>query len=358
MVNKNLITLFFLTFILSLNAQKINNLSDFFRNKKGQIKIGKNKQAQFSILLGANFNCLSECCNGNSECSVSKMALDIISEIEQIEKTYNDRFKKIQIYKWRNSDTLSKMNLNLDTINDYSKIVKLKNKIKEIQDVNFVKIKISSYLDPKLYEKSDLKKYITLINGLQADQAEILGYEEKLDNWEKLLEPIEEQRESSVLEEWHQFIKSQILVRWDIEKERLEKERIKEKEELENRRQKEEQRIIQEQQNFNKWKKNLRFSINYKLETIEIYYRCNYCEEEWFYCIDDVFPELDFSNYEYPEFMQQLWKEHKNKEGTEGWNSCVFGIISVKSKEKWCNDCGRKLKLIEKRNFLKKTFKN
>lgn len=366
MVNKNLITLLLLIFILSLNAQKINNLSDFFRNKKGQIKIGKKKQAQFSILLGANFNCLSECCTGNSECSVSKMALEIISEIEQIEKTYNDRFNKIQIYKWRNSDTLAKMNLNLDTINDYSKILKLKNKIKEIQDVNFVKIKISSYLDTKLYEKSDLKKYITLLNGLQADQAEILGYEEKLDNWEKLLEPIEKQRESRVLEEWHQFIKSQILVRWDIEKERLEKERIKEKEELENRRQKEEQRIIQEEQNFNKWKKNLRFSINYKYKIIEGLYRCEACKEEWVVCHDDEFPELDFSKYAYPEYMKNLWKEHKvenSKVGGFFGDDCFllkFGnALNVKENSRRCDHCYRTtVKYYEKSKYLNKTFKN
>ena len=366
MLNKHLISLLFLTCFLSLNAQKINNLSDFFRNKNGQIKIGKNKQARLKILLGSNFNCVLECCTDNLDCSVSKISSDIIIEIEQTEKEYNNRYQKIAILKWRNSDSLAKLNLNLDTINYYSNIVKLKNKIKEIQYLSFSKGKISTYLDSKLYENSDLKKYVSLLNDLSVNKVELLSYEEKLKNWEKLLEPIEEQRKIRVLDEWHQFIKNQMLIRWDIETEKLEKERLEKikAEEEEKRRMAEEEKLkLEEEQKFYIWKNNLRFSINYKLETVEIYYRCNYCEEEWFYCIDDEFPELDFSNYTYPEFMKQLWKEHKNKEGAEGWgNSCFLssfgGIISGKSKEKWCNDCGRKLKLIEKRNFLKKTFKN
>jgi hypothetical protein len=367
MVNKNIITLFFLTLIFSLNGQKINNLSDFFRNEQGKVKISKSKQARLRNILGSNFNCILECCSDNQECSISKISLDIISEIDQIEKVYNERFQKNQILKWRNSDTLSKMNLNFDTINYYSNIVKLKNKTKEIQDVNFVKIKISSYLDTKLYENSDLKKYITLLNGLRADQAEILGYEEKLDNWEKLLEPIEEQRESRVLEEWYQFIKSQILVRWDVEKEILEKERIKEKEELENRKQKEEQRLIQEEQNFNKWKKNLRFSIDYKHKIIEGLDRCEACKEEWVVCHGDEFPELDFSKYAYPDFMKKLWKEHKNENRTVVgffWgDDCVLlkigKIPSTEGNLRICDRCNRKtVRYYEKNKYLNKTFKN
>jgi hypothetical protein len=367
MVNKNLITLFFLTFILSLNAQKINNLSDFFTNKQGQVKISKSKQARLKTLLGSNFNCILECCSDNRECSISKISLDIISEIEQIEKDYNHRFQKIETLKWRNSDTLAKLNLNLDTINYYSKIVKLKNKTKEIQNINYVKSKISTYLDPKLYENSDLNIYMSLLNGLRADQVEVLSYEEKLDAWEKLLEPIEEQRETRVLEEWHQFIKSQILVRWDVEKERLEKERKKEKEELENRKQKEEQQIIKEEQNFNKWKKNLRFSIDYKHKIIEGLDRCEACKEEWVLCHGDEFPELDFSKYAYPDFMKKLWEEHKNENRTVvgflGGDDCTllkFGkIISVNENPRRCDHCSRKtVRYYEKSKYLNKTFKN
>jgi hypothetical protein len=361
MVNKNLITLFFLTFIFSLNAQKINNLSDFFRNEKGQVKISKSKQARLETVLGSNFNCILECCCDNRECSVSKISLEIISEIEQIEKIYNDRFQKIQILKWRNSDTLAKMNSKLDTINYYSKILNLKAKMIGIQENKFVKSNINTYLDSKLYEKSDLSRYILVLNDLTADQIELLSYKEKLDNWEKLLEPIEKQREERVMEEWTQFIKSQILIRWDIEKERLEKERLVEKEEEEKKRQKEEAQRIQEEQNFNKWKKNLRFSIDYQYKVIEGLDRCDACKEEWVVCQGDEFPELDFSKYAYPEYMKKLWKEHKNEIGRV--DDCFlleFGKdLSAEGNLKRCDRCNRKtVKYYEKSKYLNKTFKN
>ncbi|NBX79576.1 MAG: hypothetical protein EBQ94_04215, partial [Flavobacteriales bacterium] len=95
---------------MSVNAQEINNLSDFFRNKKGEIKISKGKQAKLKTVLGSNFNCILECCLNNHECSTNNSFLDINSKLEQIEKDYNNRFQNIQILKLRNSDTLSKMN--------------------------------------------------------------------------------------------------------------------------------------------------------------------------------------------------------------------------------------------------------
>jgi len=374
-VKNNILLLLFFSFIVSVNAQEINNLSDFFRNKKGEIKISKGKQAKLKTVLGSNFNCILECCLNNNECSTNNSFLDINSKLEQIEKDYNNRFQNIQILKLRNSDTLSKMNLNLDTINYFSKFADIKLKLKRVQEINFEKSKISSYLDPKLYEQSDLKKYLTLLNDLAKEQEFILNYEGKLkqqlENWEKLLEPIEKERIARVQEEWKQFVKGQMLIRWDIEKERLEKERLKKKQEEEEKKKEQEQRELeaeQEEQKFDEWEENLKFSIKYKHKIIEGIYRCVKCEEEGFACHADEFPKLDFSNYAYPDHMEKLWKKHKNNESTVQTN--IFGIpddcflikfgsiVSPGSENKYCEYCGRKLKLYEKNETVNKIFKN
>ena len=216
-MKNNILLLLFFSFLVSVNAQEINYLSDFFRNKKGEIKISKGKQAKLKTVLGSNFNCILECCLNNHECSIditSKVYIN--SKIEQIEKDYIDRYQRIQILKWRNSDTLSKMNINLDTINYFSKFTDLKLKLKRVQAIDFEKSKISTYLNPKLFENSDLKRYISVLNDLARDQDLLLSYNEKLDKWEELLKPIEKERVARMQEEWKQFVKAQMLIRWDI----------------------------------------------------------------------------------------------------------------------------------------------
>ena len=358
---------------MSANAQEINDLSDFFRNKKGKVKISNSKQAKLKTVLGSNFNCILECCLNNHECSITKTSQEINSKIEQIEKDNSVYSKRIQILKLRNNDTLSKMNINLDTINYFSKFTDLKLKLKRVQAIDFEKSKISSYLDPKIYEESDLKKYLTLLDDLAKEQESILNYEGKLkqqlENWEKLLEPIEKERIARTQEEWKQFVKGQMLVRWDIEKERLEKERLKKKqkeEEEKRREEEEEQQREQELQKFNKWKKNLKFTINYKQKIIEGIYRCVRCQEESVACHDDDFPNLDFSNYAYPDHMKKLWERHKNNESTV--QTDIFGIPDdcflikfgkiLDNKNPDCRYCGRTLKYYEKSKTVNKTFKN
>lgn len=365
-VKNNILLLLFFSFLVSANAQLINDLSDFFRNKKGEVKISKSKQAKLKVVLGSSFNCILECCLNNHECSITKTSQEINSKIEQIEKDYIDRYQRIQILKWRNSDTLSKMKLNLDTINYFKNFAFIKLDVKNAQEIKFKKSKISTYLNPKLFENSDLKRYISVLNDLARDQDLLLSYNEKLDKWEELLKPIEKERVARTQEEWKQFVKGQMLVRWDIEKERLEKERLKEEEEEKRREEEEEQQREQEIQKFYKWEENLRFTINYKQKIIEGIYRCVRCQEESVACHDDDFPNLDFSNYAYPDHMKKLWERHKNNESTV--QTDIFGIPDdcflikfgkiLDNKNPDCRYCGRTLKYYEKSKTVNKTFKN
>lgn len=363
MKNK-ILTLLFLSFMVNLNAQQINNLSDFFRNKKGQIKLSKSKQTKLKTILGSNFNGILECCEFNQEYSVSKTS-DLLSlKINKLAASYNDRYQKNQILTWRNRDTVSKMNLNIDTINYLDKLTDIIAVLKKIDKIEFEKKKISIYLNAKSYESSDLKKYQDVLNILDSIRDISSNIEKKLNNWEQLLEPIEKQRLARAKEEWKQFVKSQMLIRWEIEKEKIEKEEGERKRELEEQ----EKRELQEEQKFNNWKKNLRFSIKYKQEAIEGYYRCNRCQEESICCYDDKFPKLDFSNYAYPDYMENLWEEHKSREETADHslffnNTCgmlKFGSVLTIGSGKYdrCEYCGTKLKYFEKSKFLNKTFKN
>jgi hypothetical protein len=157
-----------------------------------------------------------------------------------------------------------------------------------------------------------------------------------------------------------------MLIRWDIEKERLEKERLKEEEEEKRREEEEEHQREQEIQKFYKWEENLRFTFNYKLETIKGIGRCVVCKEEWIICHDEEFPKLDFSKYDYPNYMEKLWVEHKKNEtplqgGLFGLSDrCVTYKLgqAISGKYLTCDYCGRRLKFYEKSKTVNKIFKN
>lgn len=356
----------------SLQAQEINKISDFFRNKKGKIGITSTNKRKLKPILGNYYYCALDYCLHKEQCNVLNTVEFLNLELQNIEIKFKKDFESIRILENRNKDSLSRINISFDTSEFRKDLHKIYERLEKFKHKVYSKNKIQIYIRQNTFDTTDLNKFINDLNDLKKEGKNISELEEKISktfaNWLNILNPIEEKRKINVEEVWFEFVKSQMKQKWDEEiLRKQEKERqerlIKEEEEKKEKKEKEKnEKIEEEKRKYTDWKKNTRFSIPYRVEIVKDIIKCSYCSWE------DVnkklnFPNLNFSNYGNEKYMKKLWDEHKQiieKEiiGYRGFLShSVFGtlatIISMK-----CNNCGHRLIKDKTSTFENKVFKN